>query len=40
MERLLEGKASAHEIDMIQELTKQVKGHTICMLGEAFALLI
>lgn len=23
--------------DMLQELTKQVEGHTICALGEAFA---
>ena len=37
MERFEKGQARAREIDMLQEITKQVEGHTICALGEAFA---
>lgn len=37
MHRFEKGQARAREIDMMQELTKQVEGHTICALGEAFA---
>lgn len=37
MQRLEKGQAKQREIDMLQELTKQVEGHTICALGEAFA---
>ncbi|KIV98206.1 NADH-ubiquinone oxidoreductase 51 kDa subunit, mitochondrial [Exophiala mesophila] len=37
MERFEKGQARAREIDMLQELTKQVEGHSICALGEAFA---
>ncbi|KAJ5133798.1 hypothetical protein N7526_005163 [Penicillium atrosanguineum] len=37
MQRLETGNARDREIDMLQELTKQVEGHTICALGEAFA---
>ena len=37
MKRFVDGKARMREIDMMQELTKQVEGHTICALGEAFA---
>jgi len=37
MERFEKGNAREREIDMLQELTKQVEGHTICALGEAFA---
>ncbi|KAL4762935.1 NADH-quinone oxidoreductase subunit NuoF [Aspergillus foveolatus] len=37
MQRLEKGQAREREIDMLQELTKQVEGHTICALGEAFA---
>jgi NADH dehydrogenase (ubiquinone) flavoprotein 1 len=37
MHRFEVGNAREREIDMIQELTKQVEGHTICALGEAFA---
>lgn len=36
MERFEHGQAREREIDMLQELTKQVEGHTICALGEAF----
>lgn len=37
MERFEKGQGREREIDMLQELTKQVEGHTICALGEAFA---
>ena len=37
MERLVKGDASADEIDMLIEITKQVEGHTICALGDAAA---
>ncbi|KAK1073567.1 NADH dehydrogenase [ubiquinone] flavoprotein 1, mitochondrial [Friedmanniomyces endolithicus] len=37
MQRFEQGRAREREIDMMQELTKQVEGHTICALGEAFA---
>ncbi|KAK5174010.1 NADH dehydrogenase [ubiquinone] flavoprotein 1, mitochondrial [Saxophila tyrrhenica] len=37
MHRFEKGHAREREIDMMQELTKQVEGHTICALGEAFA---
>jgi NADH-quinone oxidoreductase subunit F len=31
------GDAAIEEIDMLQEVTKQVEGHTICALGDAAA---
>jgi len=37
MERLRTGDAEPQEIDMLQEVTKQVEGHTICALGDAAA---
>ena len=37
MERLRTGDAAIEEIDMLQEVTKQVEGHTICALGDAAA---
>jgi len=37
MERLREGDADLSEIDMLQQVTKQVEGHTICALGDAAA---
>ncbi|KAG7103874.1 NADH-ubiquinone oxidoreductase 51 kDa subunit like protein [Verticillium longisporum] len=37
MKRFEKGQGRPREIDMLQELTKQVEGHTICALGEAFA---
>ncbi|TQN68209.1 NADH-ubiquinone oxidoreductase 51 kDa subunit [Colletotrichum shisoi] len=37
MKRFEKGRGRPREIDMLQELTKQVEGHTICALGEAFA---
>jgi len=37
MERLRTGDAAIEEIDMLQNVTKQVEGHTICALGDAAA---
>ncbi|MEO6092639.1 MAG: NADH-quinone oxidoreductase subunit NuoF [Novosphingobium sp.] len=37
MERLRHGEALVEEIDMLQQVTKQVEGHTICALGDAAA---
>ncbi|OYW45254.1 MAG: NADH-quinone oxidoreductase subunit F [Sphingomonadales bacterium 32-68-7] len=37
MERLRTGEAEVSEIDMLQQVTKQVEGHTICALGDAAA---
>ena len=37
MERLRTGDADLSEIDLLQEVTKQVEGHTICALGDAAA---
>ena len=31
------GDADVAEIDMLQQVTKQVEGHTICALGDAAA---
>jgi NADH-quinone oxidoreductase subunit F len=37
MERLVDGRASIAEIDLLEEVTRQVEGHTICALGDAAA---
>jgi len=37
MKRLESGDADISEIDMLQQVTKQVEGHTICALGDAAA---
>jgi NADH-quinone oxidoreductase subunit F len=37
MGRLVTGDAAIEEIDMLQEVTRQVEGHTICALGDAAA---
>mmetsp|Transcript_4445 Transcript_4445/g.5991 ORF Transcript_4445/g.5991 Transcript_4445/m.5991 type:complete len:465 (-) Transcript_4445:168-1562(-) len=37
LERMKTGDARLEEIDMLQELTKQIEGHTICALGDAAA---
>ncbi len=37
MQRLETGDANVEEIDMLQQVTKQVEGHTICALGDAAA---
>ena len=37
MERMCTGNATIDEIDMLEEVTRQVEGHTICALGDAAA---
>jgi len=37
MERLGDGRASIEEIDLLEEVTREVEGHTICALGDAAA---
>ena len=37
MERLVEGRARVEEIDVLEQVAKQVEGHTICALGDAAA---
>lgn len=37
LERMKIGRADFAEIDMLEELTKQIEGHTICALGDAAA---
>ncbi|HVI52275.1 MAG TPA: NADH-quinone oxidoreductase subunit NuoF [Candidatus Sulfotelmatobacter sp.] len=37
MERMCVGNATVDEIDMLEEVTRQVEGHTICALGDAAA---
>ena len=40
MERLVRGEAESHEIDTLEQVTRQIEGHTICALGDAAAWLI
>lgn len=37
MKRMTVGQAAQAEIDMLDELTRQIEGHTICALGDAAA---
>ncbi len=37
MARMIEGKAEIEEIDVLEQVTRQVEGHTICALGDAAA---
>ena len=37
MERLVLGEAETHEIDTLEQVTRQIEGHTICALGDAAA---
>jgi NADH-quinone oxidoreductase subunit F len=37
MNRMVDGRAEASEIDMLDQVTRQVEGHTICALGDAAA---
>jgi NADH-quinone oxidoreductase subunit F len=37
MARLVEGSADLAEIDLLEQVTKQVEGHTICAFGDAAA---
>ncbi len=37
MNRIVENKASIEELDLLEEVTHQIEGHTICALGDAAA---
>lgn len=37
MTRMQQGNAEIGEIDQLEELTRQIEGHTICALGDAAA---
>jgi NADH-quinone oxidoreductase subunit F len=37
MERMVKGQADIGEIDMLEEVSRQIEGHTICALGDAAA---
>ena len=37
MERMVQGNATSTEIDMLEEVTREIEGHTICALGDAAA---
>jgi len=37
MDRLVTGEAEIEEIDLLEGVTRQVEGHTICALGDAAA---
>ena len=37
MNRMVEGRAAIEEIDTLEQVTRQIEGHTICALGDAAA---
>ena len=37
MNRMVRGRAEPEEIDTLEQVTRQVEGHTICALGDAAA---
>ena len=37
MDRMVQGRAELEEIDLLEQVTRQVEGHTICALGDAAA---
>ena len=37
MERIVQGQAQLSDIDLLEQVTKQVEGHTICAFGDAAA---
>jgi NADH-quinone oxidoreductase subunit F len=37
MMRMVRGEATVEEIDTLEDVTRQVEGHTICALGDAAA---
>jgi NADH-quinone oxidoreductase subunit F len=37
MGRMVQGRAEPEEIDILEQVTKQIEGHTICALGDAAA---
>jgi NADH-quinone oxidoreductase subunit F len=34
---MVEGRAEIEEIDLLDEVTREIEGHTICALGDAAA---
>ena len=37
LERMAKGEASKDEVEMLEDVTKQIEGHTICAFGEGAA---
>ncbi len=37
MDRMVKGEAELEEIDLLEQVTRQIEGHTICALGDAAA---
>ena len=37
MERLVTGDAEVSEIDLLEQVSRQIEGHTICAFGDAAA---
>ena len=37
LDRMVVGNARVEEIDMLEEVSRQIEGHTICALGDAAA---
>ena len=37
MDRMVTGRAEIAEIDVLEKVTRQIEGHTICALGDAAA---
>jgi NADH-quinone oxidoreductase subunit F len=37
MDRIVHGNVSKDEIELLEEVTHQIEGHTICALGDAAA---
>ena len=37
MERMVSGRTTADEVDLLEEVTRHIEGHTICALGDAAA---
>ena len=37
IDRMVNGEANVEEIDLLEQVTRQVEGHTICALGDAAA---
>jgi NADH-quinone oxidoreductase subunit F len=37
MDRMVQGRAEVAEIDVLEQVTRQIEGHTICALGDAAA---
>ena len=37
MKKLVQNKCSVEEVELLEQVTKQIEGHTICALGDAAA---